>query len=63
MQRRRQHYRSLPHYHYSQKITDLIKKSPRLRRVVYLSAYSPELNLIKRLWLFFKKNVLYTRGV
>jgi len=47
-------------YHYSEEVKDVIEKSPRLR-LVYLPAYSPELNLIERLWHFFKKNVLYNQ--
>lgn len=47
-------------YHYSQEVKDVIEKSPRLR-LVYLPTYSPELNLIERLWHFFKKKVLYNQ--
>ena len=28
---------------------------------MYLPAYSPNLNIIERLWLYFKKKVLYNR--
>ncbi len=47
-------------YHYSQEVKDVIEASSRLR-LVYLPTYSPELNLIERLWRFFKKNVLYNQ--
>lgn len=47
-------------YHYSQEVKEFVAKNPRLR-LVYLPAYSPELNLIERLWRFFKKNVLYNQ--
>jgi len=47
-------------YHYSQEVKEVIEKSTRLR-LVYLPPYSPELNLIERLWHFFKKNVLYNQ--
>lgn len=47
-------------YHYSQEVKDVVEGSPRLR-LVYLPAYSPELNLIERLWHFFKKCVLYNQ--
>ena len=47
-------------YHYSQEVKDVIEKSSRLK-LVYLPAYSPELNLIERVWRFFKKNVLYNK--
>jgi transposase len=30
-------------------------------KLIYLPAYSPNLNLIERVWLFFKKQVLYNR--
>ena len=41
-------------YHYSQEVKDVIEQSSRLK-LVYLPAYSPELNLIERVWRFFKK--------
>jgi len=47
-------------YHYSQEVRDVIESSQRLK-LVYLPPYSPELNLIERVWLFFKKNVLYNK--
>ena len=47
-------------YHYSKEVTELVEKSPRLK-LVYLPTYSPELNLIERVWRFFKKNVLYNK--
>lgn len=47
-------------YHYSREVKEVIEKSPRLR-LVYLPAYSPELNLIERVWKFFKKQVLYNK--
>jgi len=30
-------------------------------KLVYLPTYSPELNLIERVWRFFKKKVLYNK--
>ncbi len=47
-------------YHYSQEVRDVIEKSTRLK-LVYLPTYSPELNLIERVWHFFKKKVLYNK--
>lgn len=47
-------------YHYSKEVADLVDKRPRLK-LVYLPTYSPELNLIERVWRFFKKNVLYNK--
>jgi transposase len=46
-------------YHFSKPILDYVKNS-RIR-LVFLPSYSPELNLIERLWRVFKKNVLYNR--
>jgi len=37
-----------------------LKDYPRIR-MVFLPSYSPNLNLIERLWKFFKKKVLYNR--
>ena len=47
-------------YHYSNAVQDSLKKHPRMRRV-FLPSYSPNLNLIERLWKFFKKKVLYNQ--
>ena len=47
-------------YHHAKPIKDLVEKSPRLK-LVFLPAYSPQLNLIERVWRFFKKKVLYNQ--
>jgi len=47
-------------YHYSKEVAEIVDKSARLK-LVYLPAYSPELNLIERAWKYFKKQVLYTK--
>ena len=39
---------------------EVVEKSPRLK-LVYLPVYSPELNLIERVWHFFKKKILNNR--
>lgn len=44
-------------YHYSRKVQEFLKSS-RIK-LVFLPSYSPNLNLIERLWKFFKKKVLY----
>ena len=44
-------------YHYSRRVQNYLKTS-RVR-LVFLPSYSPNLNLIERLWKFFKKKVLY----
>jgi len=44
-------------YHYSRKVRRFLEKS-RIK-LVFLPSYSPNLNLIERLWKFFKKKVLY----
>lgn len=46
-------------YHFSGAIQEWVKNS-RIK-LVFLPAYSPELNLIERLWKVFKKNVLYNK--
>ncbi len=46
-------------YHYSKKVRDFASKNKI--NLVYLPAYSPELNLIERLWKVFKKNVIYNK--
>jgi transposase len=47
-------------YHYCKEIREQIQKSSRLK-LVFLPAYAPQLNLIERVWRFFKKKVLYNR--
>ena len=47
-------------YHHAQPIKDLVERSPRLK-LVFLPTYSPQLNLIERVWRFFKKQVLYNQ--
>ena len=44
-------------YHYSAPVMDYVENS-RIK-LVFLPSYSPNLNLIERLWKFFKKKVLY----
>lgn len=46
-------------YHYSKKVRAFLEKS-RIQ-LVFLPSYSPNLNLIERLWKFFKKKVLYNK--
>lgn len=47
-------------YHYSRSVRDWVQNNGRIN-LVFLPPYSPELNLIERVWKFFKKNVLYNR--
>ena len=47
-------------YHYSKEVKKIVEESPRLK-LVFLPPYSPELNLIERVWKFFKKQVLYNK--
>jgi transposase len=44
-------------YHFSRKVRRFLESS-RIK-LVFLPSYSPNLNLIERLWRFFKKKVLY----
>lgn len=44
-------------YHFSKAVQEWVKNSKI--KLVFLPSYSPELNLIERLWRVFKKNVLY----
>ena len=43
-------------YHYSRVVKDWLEENGRIN-LVFLPVYSPELNLIERLWKFFKKSV------
>lgn len=46
-------------YHYSKKVRAFLVNS-RIK-LAFLPSYSPNLNLIERLWKFFKKKVLYNK--
>ncbi len=46
-------------YHYSAQVLDYVKTS-RIK-LVFLPSYSPQLNLIERLWRVFNKKVLYNK--
>jgi transposase len=46
-------------YHYSKSVQEFIKGTKI--KLAFLPSYSPNLNLIERLWKFFKKKVLYNR--
>ena len=46
-------------YHYSKLVKEYIKNS-RIT-LVFLPSYSPNLNLIERVWKFFKKKILYNQ--
>lgn len=47
-------------YHYSKEVKGYLKENGRIN-LVFLPSYSPELNLIERVWKFFKKKVLYNQ--
>jgi len=46
--------------YYRSKVVQEYLKNSRIK-LVFLPAYAPNLNLIERLWKFFKKQVLYNR--
>lgn len=46
-------------YHFSLEVAEYIKNSKI--KLIPLPTYSPELNLIERLWKVFKKNILYNK--
>lgn len=47
-------------YHYSSLVKEYLNKNKRIN-LVFLPTYSPELNLIERVWKYFKKKVLYNQ--
>jgi transposase len=47
-------------YYKSLLVENYLKKNSRIR-LIFLPPYSPNLNLIERLWRFYKKNVLYDK--
>jgi transposase len=46
-------------YYYSRAVKEYLRRSKI--QMIHLPAYCPNLNLIERLWKFFKKKVLYNR--
>ena len=47
-------------YYRSKKVKEFLEDMPRVK-LIFLPPYSPNLNLIERLWLFFKKKRLWNR--
>lgn len=45
-------------YYRSELVQQFVKKNNRIR-MLFLPSYSPNLNVIERLWKFFKKKILY----
>jgi transposase len=45
-------------YYRSNMVSEYLKQQPRIN-LIFLPPYSPNLNLIERLWRFYKQNVLY----
>jgi transposase len=45
-------------YYRSEIVQNFVRKNKRIR-LVFLPPYSPNLNVIERLWKFFKKNITY----
>jgi transposase len=45
-------------YNHSRELNEYLKNHKRIA-LYYLPAYSPNLNVIERLWLFFQKKMLY----
>lgn len=45
-------------YNHSYELRDFLKSHERIK-LIYLPGYSPNLNLIERLWLFFQRKQLY----
>lgn len=46
-------------YHYSKIVREFLENSKI--KLIFLPSYSPNLNLIERVWKYFKKKVLYNR--
>ena len=47
-------------YYRSNMVSEYLKRNKRVK-LIFLPPYSPNLNLIERLWKFYKKEVLYNR--
>jgi transposase len=47
-------------YNHAKDVREFVERNPRLQ-LLYLPPYSPNLNLIERLWKFFKKKITYNK--
>lgn len=47
-------------YNHSKHIKEYLKEHPRVH-LIYLPPYSPNLNIIERLWRYFQKEILYNK--
>jgi len=47
-------------YYRSQIVTEFQRQNPRIQ-LLFLPPYSPNLNVIERLWRYFKKNITYNK--
>ena len=47
-------------YYKSKDVQRFLQENPRIK-MIFLPPYSPNLNLIERLWLFFKKKKLWNK--
>ena len=47
-------------YNHAIKVKNYLKKSGRVH-LIFLPSYSPNLNIIERLWLFFHQKILYDK--
>ena len=47
-------------YYHSQIVQNYLSQNKRIQ-FVHMPPYSPNLNLIERLWKFFKRNITYNR--
>jgi len=48
------------HYYRSNLVKQYLEENPRVN-LIFLPPYSPNLNLIERLWKFYKKEILYNK--
>lgn len=47
-------------YNHARKVKSYVKRHPRVI-LIFLPSYSPNLNIIERLWLFFHQKILYDK--
>ena len=48
-------------YHHAKRLKPILEKYKHIIELVYLPSYSPDLNLIERIWWYMRKKITHNR--